>query len=92
MTQSATLNFLIRDGLDADVDACLRLNHVYETDSVWQMHIRQEDGWVLQFKKERLPRTLEIEYLVSEERLRAALPADQCFLVATRREARAAHG
>ncbi len=86
MTQSTTLNFLIRDGLDADIDACLRLDHVYETDSVWQMHIRQEDGWMLQFKKERLPRTLAIEYPAGDDRIRAALPADQCFLVATRRE------
>lgn len=81
-----TSTFLIRDGVEADLAACLALDHRYETDTVWQTSIQQElNGWQILFKKERLPRTLESEHPSSEHRLRATLPADQCFLVASER-------
>ena len=38
------------------------------------------------FKTERLPRTLDTEYPVEEKRLKAAIPADQCFVVAVGRD------
>jgi GNAT superfamily N-acetyltransferase len=83
----ATMRFVIRDGVENDVAACLRLDHSYETDAVWQMHIHQEEPnhWTMGFKGERLPRTLEISHLPDESRLRDALPPDQCFLVATQK-------
>jgi GNAT superfamily N-acetyltransferase len=88
MTTPATLNFLIRDGLDIDIAGCLSLDHSYETDYVWQMHIHGEDGqqWEILFKRERLPRTMAISLGADEQRLRAALPTEQCLLIATKRD------
>jgi GNAT superfamily N-acetyltransferase len=51
------------------------------------MHIRQGDGWLIQFKPERLPRALEIAYPPDDARLRAALPTEHGFFVATRKDA-----
>lgn len=81
-----TSTFLIRDALEDDLAACLALDHRYDTDYVWQTSIGQDlNGWQILFRKERLPRTLESEHPTSEHRLRATLPADQCFLVASER-------
>jgi GNAT superfamily N-acetyltransferase len=87
MTSTTAIPFVIRDGLETDIERCLRLDHRYETDHVWQMHIQQEETnhWQISFRKERLPRRLEAAVPQHEARLRAALPDDQCFLVATRR-------
>ncbi len=84
---SATVNFVIRDGLARDIPDCLQLDHSYETEYVWQMQINGEDGWRIDFKTERLPRALDVFYEPNEERLRAGLTPDQCFLVATTHEA-----
>jgi ribosomal protein S18 acetylase RimI-like enzyme len=79
----STFNFVIRDALVADLEACLTLDHSYETDYVWQMtvspgvEIRQ-----IIFRKERLPRTNKIDYPSDELRLRLALPPEICYLVA----------
>lgn len=78
---SETLSFIIRDGMARDIPSCLLLDHDYETEFVWQMHIGSEDGWRIDFKPERLPRVLEVNYPASEDRLHDA----QCFLVATTR-------
>ena len=59
---SATVNFVIRDGLASDIPDCLLLDHSYETDYVWQMQVNDEDGWRIDFKTERLPRALEVTY------------------------------
>jgi GNAT superfamily N-acetyltransferase len=83
---SSTVNFVIRDGLAGDISDCLMLDHSYETDFVWQMQISSEEGWSIDFKTERLPRALQVIYPSSEERLRAGLASDQCFLVATTRD------
>jgi GNAT superfamily N-acetyltransferase len=82
------LNFLIRDGLETDIASCLLLDHAYETDFVWQMHIHSEEDqqWEILFKRDRLPRTVTIALPPEETRLRAALPEEQCFLIATRRD------
>jgi GNAT superfamily N-acetyltransferase len=81
-----TSTFLIRDGLENDIAACLALDHRYETDFVLQTHINQDaGGWQILFKRERLPRTLEAEHSASEHRLMETLPVDQCFLVASER-------
>lgn len=88
MTTPTTLNFLIRDGLDVDIAGCIALDHSYETDYVWQMHIHGEDGqqWEILFKRERLPRTMSISRTADEKRLRAALTPEQCLLIATKRD------
>ncbi len=80
------LSLLIRDATLADLSACAALDHTYETQQVWQMHIQQDDGWQVRFRTERLPRTLESTVVSNRERLRDALPADQCCLVAVRRD------
>lgn len=83
----STFSFLIRDGLETDFEACLALDSTYKTDHVWQMSVFEEPGnWQISFKRESLPRTIDVEYPADERRLRAALPDDQCFLVAVERE------
>jgi GNAT superfamily N-acetyltransferase len=85
MTDSFSL--LIRDGLEQDFDSCLRLDHQYVTEFVWKMSIHEEAGqWEISFKKERLPRPLEAEIPAEPQRLRSAVEAHHCFLVAAQRE------
>jgi ribosomal protein S18 acetylase RimI-like enzyme len=85
---TTSLSFLIRDGLESDILACLELDHHYETNLVWQMTVDEKPGhWQIGFLNQQLPRTLETTYNPSAERLRLALPANQCFLVAITREA-----
>lgn len=82
-----SLSFLIRDGLESDIPACLQLDHHYESDFVWQMTFEEHLGqWQISFKTQRLPRTLEAIYPVSEVRLHLALPDEQCFLVAAAKD------
>jgi GNAT superfamily N-acetyltransferase len=82
-----SLGFLIRDGLESDISACLQLDHHYESDHVWQMTLDESPGqWQVSFKIQRLPRILEATYPASEARLRLALPAEHCFLVAAAKE------
>ncbi|MEP7290317.1 MAG: GNAT family N-acetyltransferase [Chloroflexota bacterium] len=83
---SATVNFVIRDGMRSDIPDCVALDHNYETDTVWQMKISDEDGWRIDFRAERLPRVVDVTFDANEERLRAALLPEHCFLVATTRE------
>lgn len=75
--------FIIRDGLERDIPACLALDHAYSTDIVWQMTVTDTLGdWAISFKPQRLPRTLETSFIPDEARLHAALPPQQCLLVA----------
>lgn len=84
---TTSMSFLIRDGLESDITACLHLDHHYETDLVWQMTVDEKPGqWQIGFLNQHLPRTLETEYHASEARLRLALPSNQCFLVAVSRD------
>lgn len=78
---------LIRDALAKDVDACMALDHQYETEHVWQMAIQQTGGgWQIAFKTQRLPRKMEVEYPADARRLHLCLSETQCFLVAVDRE------
>jgi ribosomal protein S18 acetylase RimI-like enzyme len=84
---SSTLSFLIRDGLESDLSACLGLDHQYETDYVWQMSVGEDQGrWQITFHPQRLPRTLQTEFVPAERRLRLALNNNDCFLVASARD------
>ena len=83
---STTLSFLIRDGLESDIDACLGLDHDNETEHVWQMNLFEEIGqWQVTFRTERLPRPMTVRYPADERRLRLALAEGHCFLVAVDR-------
>ena len=78
-----SFNFIIRDAVAADIEACLALDHSYESDYVWRMVMNTTtDGYQINFRKERLPRTNEITHSTNELRLRLALPREICYLVA----------
>lgn len=79
--------FQIRDGLETDIADCLNLDAGYETEYVWQMSIQHGVGQhSVLFKQERLPRSIDVDYHVTESRLRSVIPAEQCFLVAVGKE------
>lgn len=83
----SSTGFLIRDGLEGDIAACLRLDHGYDTDYVWQVSLLENsEQRQITFQKQHLPRTLETEYTADERRLRLALPAEHCFMVAAMRD------
>lgn len=78
-----TQGFLIRDAIEADIDACLQLDATYDAESVWQMTIRQDGaGWEIRFRTERLPRTVEHRYDIDAKRLTAGLKESHGFIVA----------
>jgi GNAT superfamily N-acetyltransferase len=80
----AQFHLVIRDALNADITACMGLDHHYETEHVWQMTLQSDSaGWQVRFRTEKLPRRIEVTYPMDEKRLRLALPADSCFIVAT---------
>lgn len=84
---SDSFSFIIRDGQKSDLDACLELDAGYETDYVWRMSFEPNSGTrSVSFITERLPRDMQVAYAISEWRLRLALPATQCFLVAAGRD------
>jgi GNAT superfamily N-acetyltransferase len=77
------MSFKIRDALAKDAPACLALDATYETERVWQMTVQPESaGRGVYFRTDRLPRSMDVVYPVSEHRLKLALNAGQCFLVA----------
>jgi ribosomal protein S18 acetylase RimI-like enzyme len=83
----STTSFLIRDGLASDVEACQNIDHRYQTDFVWQMTLNEQVGsWNVTFRKDRLPRTIETEYLHNPEHLKLVLGDEHCFLVAVSRD------
>jgi GNAT superfamily N-acetyltransferase len=78
-----SFNFVIRDALAADVEACLALDHRYESEHVWRMTISPDgEGRQINFRRERLPRPVEILYPIEEMRLLLALPRENCYLIA----------
>jgi len=85
---SVSLPYVLRDGIEADIERAVALDHTYETDFVWQVQVERDDPHFYQmtFRAERLPRTLKAQYPHSESRLRIALRSEHCFLVAAERE------
>ena len=78
---------LFRDATDRDLSACLELDHMYETEYVWQMRIHNEGHQQqITFQRERLPRFLDAEWPINNHRLQLALPPEHCFLIAEDRE------
>lgn len=84
----------IRDGLEKDIAECIALEHVYETDYVWQMVFHADDDFrcEMTLKRERLPRTMSVELKPNEKRLQAVLPPQECYIVAAHRETEAILG
>lgn len=86
------ISFQIRDAVAADIPHCLELDRTYETNFVWQMTVNEAGGgYGVAFRKERLPRTMEVDYPASEARMRLALKDGDCFLVATAKDDPAAY-
>ena len=81
MTTNTPLSFLIRDGLEADIEACLAIDHSYETDHVWRMSIQQEETqqWNITFMVERLPRTAggEVDRVAAKQAYGDQMPVAQ---------------
>ena len=81
------LSFVIRDGLPTDIAGCLTLERTYETEFVWQMTMQEiSDGHSVAFRRDRLPRRMEVQYPSSEKRIKAVLEASGCYIVATARD------
>ncbi len=85
---SVSLPFILRDGVETDIVKALQMDHQYETDFVWQVQVERDDPHYCQmtFRSERLPRVLQAVCPQSEARLRLAMQAEHCFLVAAERE------
>lgn len=67
-----------------DLEACLRLDHSYFTEHVWQMDVQEAEGRVtVRFRTVRLPRTVLVKYPRDRDALLTAWHHRDCFLVAT---------
>lgn len=79
---------LLRAAVQADMEACLALDADSQTDHVWQMDERQENGgWVVRFQTVRLPRVMYVSYPRSRDDLLSAWEDGATVLVtADRRE------
>jgi ribosomal protein S18 acetylase RimI-like enzyme len=67
-----------------DLAACLRLDHSYYTEYVWQMDVHEDaSGIGVNFVTVRLPRPVWVQYPRDQEALLAAWHRHDCFLVAT---------
>ena len=83
MTIANSTKFIIRDATENDLPSCLQLDLSYETDYVWQMDVRDEDGTIaIGFRTVRLPRLMRVVYPREPESLTTALQRRGCFLVA----------
>jgi len=68
---------------DAELGACLALDHSYVTDYVWQVDVRDEsDDLAVRFRTVRLPRTMDVEYPRDRDSLQGTWQQRDCFLVA----------
>ena len=74
---------IVRDALPEDLDACLKLDHTYSTEFVWQMEVQKESGRsTFTFRTVRLPRPMRVLYARDAAALQSALPQRDCLLVA----------
>lgn len=80
--------YLIRDAVPADVATCFALNHDYQTEYVWQLHVHGEGpSWRITIQEDRLPRPMDVQYPKVLQRLQDALEPDNGFLVAVQQTA-----
>jgi GNAT superfamily N-acetyltransferase len=74
---------VIRDGVAADIPTCLKLDHSYETEYVWQINIHGDNQQRnITLRRERLPRNMAAAHPITAHRLEHGLTADHAFLVA----------
>ena len=84
----SSLRFLVRDGTEDDIAACLALDSRYETGHVLQvyLHGHESQGWNISLQRERMPRPVELSHPVHRSLIRRALTQEACFLVAEGRD------
>lgn len=76
---------VIRPAVNADLEACLALDHSCSTDYVWQMVVEEHDGALgITFRVVRLPRSMKVLYPRSGEILQRSWARHDCFFVADR--------
>ncbi len=74
---------IIRPAELTDLNACFEMDHSFETDHVWQMDQREEDGVVsVVFRTVRLPRLMKVDYPRDLDYLLENWQREECFLVA----------
>jgi len=84
MSIMGQIQFVIRDGTANDVEACLALDHSYETEHVWQINLRDDiNGKHINFKRERLPRSVTRHHPQSNDTMMQLIQQKDCFLVVT---------
>lgn len=81
----ATFHFIVRDGLPADIPACLSLDHHYDTEYVWQVTMLPlAPGYQFTIRQERLPRGVTLSHTVNAKRLEIAAERHQLLLAVER--------
>jgi ribosomal protein S18 acetylase RimI-like enzyme len=74
---------IIRPAELGDLNACFTIDHSYQTDYVWQMEEREEEGHVtVTFRAVRLPRTMRVDYPRDRDYLLDNWQRGEYFLVA----------
>lgn len=82
MSQKKT-RFIIRQGSPDDITACLGLDHSLETQTIWQIQIREEgEGRQIGFQTLRLPRVIRVDYPRDTSALKLEFAHTSGFLVA----------
>lgn len=76
--------FVVRElKSEAELAACLALEHPYETDHVWQMDVRENGSDIgIRFRVVRLPRVMSVDYPRDHDEQMRAWQRRDCFLVA----------
>lgn len=84
MSAAPAPQFIVRDGIEDDIPACLALDSRYETHQVLQvyLHGQESTGWEVSLQRERLPRPVELSNSFQRIQLRSALDQKHCLLVA----------
>jgi GNAT superfamily N-acetyltransferase len=79
---------LLRSAVQTDLEACLLLDADLQTDHVWQMEKREENGGLLvRFQTIRLPRVMRVSYPRRRDDLLSCWENGATVLVATDRRA-----
>ena len=74
---------IIRPADISDLNACIALDPSFQTDHVWQMEEREEEGAILiAFRPARLPRAMRVTYPRDRDSLVGDWEQGGCVLVA----------
>src|SRR5512143_2223095 len=74
---------IIRSATTADLPHCLSFDPSFETEYVWQMDSRVQDGQIsVSFRAVRLPRPMKVAYPRDRQQLNAGWDACDAMLVA----------